>query len=1117
MTDYQWIGAVSTDASVAGNWIPATVPGAGDKAIFDAGSSQNCNFNIATIDEIEIQSEYNHTVDFTVSVALNGLKVSKASSIKCTIASGLSFLGTPPYKSNSCFVENGTSENVFYDALSRDNLIYSFAHSSGTLYFDTGYYPYVKLGGTASFSPQYVAPTVADSTDVNMLQMTVDAGVGAFEPASTTPTDNDKAKRFLFSATTSEIVIVNGFSSFDGGYATWVFQAKSAGFLIPTSNLVEYNNCTFSFYKMIISATDDGAGAWAKIAQGARLRLNDFTVEVGASVKGAGPSAIHLINRPTIKGTWGFFPVADGIYHHKDGELLGVAEGGTGLTSIPETYIPFGGESNALSTSSRLTFDSNLNELTIDGKLTVSGLIDPTGMVFTPQTSNPETTNPENTIWIDSETGHLYRGDRNVESTVHFNVRNDEGATIPLGAPLYSRGEIGGSNRIKVGIADASDPAKMPCIGLAMQEMNTTSTKDGNMILSGIFNENITITGVVEQSTIYVAPHGGVAPYLTITRPTSGSHLIQNVGICVRQAAANVSQAMTVSAIGRTNDIPNAVITTNSADADYVYIDDGNTFKKITPSNLGIGSGGGGAETDPVFTASPAGGITGTQVINWDTAYGWGDHAGLYATAAQGATADAALPKAGGTMTGEIEATTITLNTVPADPQTGNKVRLGESGATSNMLRIRTDAGYIDIGANNTGYGHIMTDRDRFYFNKALTVAGGYYLGYSGGLNLGTGTSVGGATVAIQVANGSSDITVAGTTTSTGFIKTGGLATEYLMADGSVSTGGGGGGGTPSGAVGAIQFSDGAAFASDDANLHYDDINNRLGVGTNIPSETLHVKGNMLVEDPSSTGSSDHLLEVKSGSSATPDNARILVSADTDAKLPMFNLRDVEANGGTFSPNYSAYVALDRATPIVSGSAQNDLLIANGNYNKDIHLCTNNAGNGLGVEARLTIASDGDVGIGTTNPDNPLHVVGAGNFPFRVQGDEGNLRMNKYGHLHIQNDNSSPIDGATIDSPLWSVGQRDGGQFDIAFGALSTQLVAAGDALLTLQRAGNSATGQKQIGFLGATPTGAIDDGLGAPITPVSPALVGPTPNEALIAAQLDAILAGLQTLGLFL
>ena len=32
-------------------------------------------------------------------------------------------------------------------------------------------------------------------------------------------------------------------------------------------------------------------------------------------------------------------------------------------------------------------------------------------------------------------------------------------------------------------------------------------------------------------------------------------------------------------------------------------------------------------ETDPVFSASPAGGITGTNIANWNTAYNWGNHA----------------------------------------------------------------------------------------------------------------------------------------------------------------------------------------------------------------------------------------------------------------------------------------------------------------------------------------------------------------------------------------------------------------------------------------------------------------------------------------------------------
>jgi len=39
-------------------------------------------------------------------------------------------------------------------------------------------------------------------------------------------------------------------------------------------------------------------------------------------------------------------------------------------------------------------------------------------------------------------------------------------------------------------------------------------------------------------------------------------------------------------------------------------------------------------ETDPVFAASPAGGITGTNIGNWNTAYNWGDHStGGYLTA----------------------------------------------------------------------------------------------------------------------------------------------------------------------------------------------------------------------------------------------------------------------------------------------------------------------------------------------------------------------------------------------------------------------------------------------------------------------------------------------------
>jgi len=48
---------------------------------------------------------------------------------------------------------------------------------------------------------------------------------------------------------------------------------------------------------------------------------------------------------------------------------------------------------------------------------------------------------------------------------------------------------------------------------------------------------------------------------------------------------------------------------------------------------------------------------------------------------------------------------------------------------------------------------------------------------------------------------------------------------------------------SPSGGAGAIQFSDGSAFASDTTNLFWDNTNKRLGIGTNAPGNTLRVVG----------------------------------------------------------------------------------------------------------------------------------------------------------------------------------------------------------------------------------------------------------------------------------
>ena len=145
-------------------------------------------------------------------------------------------------------------------------------------------------------------------------------------------------------------------------------------------------------------------------------------------------------------------------------------------------------------------------------------------------------------------------GDADTAEKVHFPIRNDEGATIPAGTPLYSRGEIGGSERILVGIADASDPAKMPAIGIAETELTSTGNgQDGFAIMTGTYNTNISgFTGLQENDILYVSNSGGG---LSQTKPT-GTNLIQNVGV-VLKTNGTICQGLKVSCIGRTNDVPN--------------------------------------------------------------------------------------------------------------------------------------------------------------------------------------------------------------------------------------------------------------------------------------------------------------------------------------------------------------------------------------------------------------------------------------------------------------------------------------------------------------------------------------------------------------------------------
>ena len=184
---------------------------------------------------------------------------------------------------------------------------------------------------------------------------------------------------------------------------------------------------------------------------------------------------------------------------------------------------------------------------------------------------------------------------------LELQVRNDEGSTLVIGTPVYSKGGIGGSNRIKVGKADASDTTKLPAIGILKQELDTSGNKDGYAISTGVFNENLTgYSGLSVNDKLFVAVGG----MLTNVKPTGSANEIQNVGIILK-TNGTIIQGMKVSAVDRINDIPNLptgkiwVGNTNTVTSSIVHLDE-------TSGYLGINT------TSPSKTLTVNGDISGS-------------------------------------------------------------------------------------------------------------------------------------------------------------------------------------------------------------------------------------------------------------------------------------------------------------------------------------------------------------------------------------------------------------------------------------------------------------------------------------------------------------------------
>ncbi len=193
--------------------------------------------------------------------------------------------------------------------------------------------------------------------------------------------------------------------------------------------------------------------------------------------------------------------------------------------------------------------------------------------------------------WIDQST--LVSGSA---ERVSILVKNGEGTALVKGDPVYIIGSVGASARLEVGLCDASDSSKMPCVGLLEQDL--LDNGEGTAVTAGKLRNLVTtpIDGqtTTENDTIYVKAGGSSGSSLTTTKPTGSTNLIQNVGQVGRVSTSSDGNFV-VSAIMRTNDVPNLpegriwVGDGNTIVSDTVYIDEPNERMGIgttSPSRL---------------------------------------------------------------------------------------------------------------------------------------------------------------------------------------------------------------------------------------------------------------------------------------------------------------------------------------------------------------------------------------------------------------------------------------------------------------------------------------------------------------------------------------------------